>query len=103
MVESFIVQKMLESIYIQGEGLLTRNIAGETLIVPVRGRVGDLDSLFTLNEVGMRVWSLLDGRCNIQQIVQTISSEYDVNEATAAADVNELLDTMAEVGLVRAV
>jgi len=33
--------------FTKGDGFVTRNIAGETIIVPVRGGVGDLDSIFT--------------------------------------------------------
>ena len=40
-------------------GLVTRSIAGETIIVPICGRLGDLDSIFTLNEVGSHIWRLL--------------------------------------------
>jgi len=35
--------------------LVTRNIGGETIIVPVEGHVGDLDSIYTLNEVGSTI------------------------------------------------
>ena len=38
--------------FIKESEIVTRNIAGETIIVPVKGRVGDMDSIYTLNEVG---------------------------------------------------
>ena len=92
---------MLDLIFVQNEGLITRNIAGETLIVPVRSRVGDLDSIFTLNEVGVRIWSLADGQHNVAQMASAISQEYEVDEETAQQDVTELLQDLATVGLVR--
>lgn len=82
---------------------MTRTIAGETLIVPVRNRIGDLSSIYTLNEVGARVWQLVDGQTPVAEIVQTITSEYEVSEEEAAADIAELLADWQEVGLVRAV
>ncbi len=94
---------MLDAVFAKKDDLLARNIAGETLIVPIRGRVGDLDSIFTLNDVGYRIWSLLDGQTNVARIVETIRNEYDVAEETATQDVTELLSTMAKVGLVCAV
>jgi hypothetical protein len=93
----------MDVIYNKADGFLTRRIAGETLIVPVRGRVGDLDSLFTVNEIGGRIWSLLDGQTSIGHIAQTICEEYDVPPERATADVSELLQSMAEAGLVKAV
>jgi hypothetical protein len=93
---------MLDTVFVKGKDFLTRNIAGETLIIPLRGRVGDLDALFTLNEVGVRVWGLIDGKANVGQIAQAISEEYDVSEEAATSDVSELLTTMADAGLIAA-
>jgi hypothetical protein len=93
---------MLNQIFTKGNDLITRNIAGETLIVPVRGRVGDLDSIFTLNEIGVRVWTMLDGKSDVANIVKAITEEYDVTEDTASQDVSELLQSLAEAGLVSA-
>ena len=73
------------------------------MIVPIRNSVGDLNSIYTLNEVGARVWQLIDGRMSANEIVQTISTEYDVTADDAARDVVELLDSMREAGLVRLV
>ena len=33
----------LDKSFIKGDDLMARNIAGETLIVPIRNRVGDLN------------------------------------------------------------
>lgn len=82
---------------------MTRVIAGETLVVPIRGRVGNLDSIYTLNEVGSRIWHLIDGPTQVNQIIQAITHEYDVAEDDAAKDVIELLDSMAAAGLIRPV
>ena len=82
---------------------MTRNIAGETLIVPIRNRVGDLDSIYTLNEVGVRVWSLVDGQTSVNQMVATISDEYEVDQATARQDIAELLEDLAGAKLIRQV
>ena len=94
---------MLDSVFVQSEGLMTRNIAGETLIVPIRNRVGDLDSIYTLNEVGVRVWSLVDGQTSVNQMVATISEEYEVDQATAQQDIAELLEDLANAKLIRPV
>jgi hypothetical protein len=61
--------------------LVTRSITDETIIVPVQGHVGDLDSIYTLNEVGSAVWGLLDGETSVSQIIDTISGDYEVSRA----------------------
>jgi hypothetical protein len=83
--------------------LTTRVIAGETLIVPVTGRVGDLDSIYTLNEVGTTIWQMINGQIKVRQIVESVSREYDVSREEAERDVVELIDSLAEAGLIRAV
>lgn len=94
---------VLDKAFVKDDNLMARNIAGETLIVPIRNSVGDLNSIYTLNEVGARVWQLIDGRTNAHEIVGTISREYDVTADDAARDVVELLDSMQEAGLIRLV
>ncbi|MCX8038355.1 MAG: PqqD family protein [Candidatus Sumerlaeia bacterium] len=80
--------------------LVTREIAGETLIVPVSGNVADLESIYTLNEVGGVIWSLLDGQHNDDQIVDAVCAEFDVERDRAQADVAALLASLREAGLI---
>lgn len=68
--------------------------------MPVRGHVGDLDSIYTLNEVGSRIWQLIDERLTVAQIAACVSAEYDVSEAEAERDVNELLVSLEAAGLI---
>lgn len=88
------------SIYRQSPDLVLRNIANEAILVPVRNRVGDLDAVFTLSEVALAVWNLLDGRRTISELARTISHDFDVTEEVAADDIAELLGTLTEANLV---
>jgi hypothetical protein len=92
---------ILDKSYIKDDNLMTRNIAGETLIVPIRKRVGDLGAIYTLNEVGARIWQLIDGKTSGGQIVEAIAKEYEVTGEAASKDVTDLLASMAEAGLIR--
>ena len=80
---------------------VTRQIAGETLIIPVAGQVGDLDAIYTLNEVASKIWESIEGPTAVPQIVDTLTREYDVTPDEAQADVLELLDALAVKGLIR--
>jgi hypothetical protein len=82
--------------------LVTRAIGGETIIVPVSGMVGDLDSIYTLNGVGSLIWSLLDGQRGLQDIVRGVTGEFEVAEDEAARDVQGFLDSLGDAGLVQA-
>ena len=83
------------------KNLVTRSIGGETLIVPIRSGIADLECIYALNEVGSRVWELLDERSSVKTIIEAICSEYDVTPDQAARDVGELLSSLEAAGLVR--
>jgi len=83
----------------QGD-VVTRRISEETILVPVKDHVGDLDAIYTLNEVGTRVWELIDGEMSVSQIVEAVCNEYDVTEEEAEKDVKELMDSLQEAGLI---
>lgn len=90
----------LERCFIKGADLVTRDIAGETIIVPVKNGVGDLNSIYTLNELGTTIWNLIDGRTRIREMIKAITREYEVTEEEATRDVTEYLDSLEKAGLI---
>jgi coenzyme PQQ synthesis protein D (PqqD) len=82
---------------------VTRQIAGETLVVPVTGHVMDLQSIFVLNPVGSRVWELLGAPTTAGRIADAIAAEFDVSAQDAASDVVEFLETLGDRGLIQQV
>lgn len=86
--------------YSKDKNLVARSIAGETLIVPVRSGVADLDYIYALNEVGSRVWELLDERRSVDKVVEAICTEYEVPPEQATRDIGELLSSLEAAGLI---
>jgi hypothetical protein len=80
---------------------VTRHIADETIIVPVVGGVGDLDAIFTLNEVGSHIWRLVEEPTTVRAIVADVTRAFDVAPAAAEADVVEFLEQLAAAGLLQ--
>ncbi len=91
----------LHRTYIKDANLITRRIAGESIIVPVKSRVGDLDFIYTLNETSASAWQLIDGRTPLSQIIACIGDEYDVSRDEATADLLELIDSLQSAGLIQ--
>lgn len=85
---------------VEGKSIVTRRISNQTILVPVAGAVGDLDAVYTLNDVGSFIWDLLDGRRSAHAIAEAVSSEYDVTLDRALQDVDELLSELESKGLV---
>ena len=86
--------------YQQAKDVVTRDITGETLLVPVRGTMADMERIFLLNEVGAFIWRLLDGRTCLDAIQKMIINVYEVDEETAAADTRELITSLNAAGLI---
>ena len=60
----------------------------------------DTSELHSFNEVGARIWQLLDGSRTVADVAGMIVEEYDVDEATAQQDVIDFLKALHEKNLV---
>ncbi len=89
--------------YRKKENLLVRRIAGETLIVPIRGKLADMQRIFTLNPVAEFVWEQLDGRKDFDALRAAVVAGFDVDEARADADLCELVTQLVDAELVESV
>jgi hypothetical protein len=87
--------------FIKEQDFVTRRIAGETVIVPVRGRVAELNSIYTLNEVGTLIWQLIDGQTAVSQIIEAITREYQVAADQAAQETFDFLTSLEAAGLIQ--
>lgn len=73
---------------IKGEYIL-REIAGETVAVPVGGTVLSSNVLIALNSSGLFLWQLLANGGTQSELVSAICAEYDVDAETAEKDLLE--------------
>ena len=80
-------------------GIVCREIAGETILVPVRGRTADMQKIFALNPTAAFIWGLLDGARDTAQILDAVVAEFAVERAEARADLERLLAVAREQGL----
>jgi len=87
----------LECTFTRNPGVIARRIAGETILVPVNRRAGEM-ALFTLNEVGTFVWERLDGERRLSSITDEIETVFEVEKPRASADALEFMDQLEQVG-----
>lgn len=80
--------------------LIKREIAGETILVPVGKTVYDSNGLFVLNELGNFIWELLPNVQTEEEICKAILAEYEVSMEEAAADVAEFLSKLREMEMI---
>jgi Coenzyme PQQ synthesis protein D (PqqD) len=87
-------------VFVRSQLVVSRLIGGETLIVPVRGNVGDLASIYSFNEIGSLIWKLLDIPKELTELLSAVEQAYDVKEERARKDVEQFLRDMLSAGLV---
>ena len=85
---------------VRSQSVVARVIAGETLIVPVRAKVGDLASIYSFNGTGSLIWKLLDSPKTVTELAAAVAREYEVDSVRAERDVSEFVGEMKAVGLV---
>jgi Coenzyme PQQ synthesis protein D (PqqD) len=89
--------------YVRSESVVSRVIAGETLIIPVRKGVGDLASIYSLNEVASVIWQAVTGPRSVEEIVATLHKEFTAEPDQIERDVRAFLDEMSSAGLINEV
>lgn len=80
--------------------LIKREIAGDTILVPVGSAVLDSNGLFVLNELGAFIWDLLPNVDSEEAICNAVLKQYDVSEDTAKQDVAAFLKKLQELDII---
>ena len=91
------------NIYQRSDSVVTRDVGGEKVIVPIRRNVGDLSCIYTLNSVGNEVWLLLDGKRSLNDVVSQLESEFAVARTVLVEDISSLMCDLKTEDLVREV
>jgi hypothetical protein len=93
----------LTSVFKQGENIVTRKVMDETLLVPISGDLASMDELYTLNDTGAFIWQALNGSLTLAEIGQQLGQKYDALHDVIEADMVEIINGLADAGLVETV
>ncbi len=75
-------------------GFIVREIAGENVAIPSGEAVRCLSGLLIINGCGRYLFELLQTEQTIATLVAALTERYDVDEATATADVEEFIENL---------
>ena len=89
--------------YARNENFVYRRIEDETILVPIKDNVGNMGSIYNLNEIGAFVWEHLDGERDLKAIKDKILNEYEVSPEEAEKDLSEFVTDLIEIEAVRLV
>jgi hypothetical protein len=90
-------------LYVRSNAVVSRLVAGETLVLPLRGDVGDLASLYTLNSTASTIWDALEKSATLSEISDVIGRKYEISKEEAEQDVGLCVQEMCALGLARIV
>ena len=76
--------------------VMFQNLEGESVLLDLAS-----ESYFGLNEVGARVWELIDGTRSLDDIHRVLVAEYDADEAAVREDLARLTSELSERGLIQ--
>ncbi len=89
-----------QKVFRKSDQVVYRKIADEMLLVPIRGKLADMQRIFALNPAAEYIWDLLDGKHCVQDIRDQLLAEFDVEPAQAEADLLEFIDELQQAALI---
>ncbi|MDD6012348.1 MAG: PqqD family protein [Oscillospiraceae bacterium] len=80
--------------------VIFRCVAGESMLIPVGGTTGEYNGIFTLGGIGEDIWKMIEKGQEKEEIVTALLEEYDAEEATIRADVEEFIGKLESYGII---
>jgi hypothetical protein len=75
--------EFLEKVYKKNDSIVSRKIGDEFI-----------ESIYTLNETGARIWELIDGKLRVGEIKESLVEEFEVEPEEAEKDLIEHLQQL---------
>lgn len=80
--------------------VVSRVVANEAIVVPIRRGAADMDSIFTFNESGSMLWALIEDGRSAADLCARLQAEYGLSAAQAEADTEKVIADLSEAGLI---
>jgi hypothetical protein len=84
----------------RSSNVVSRVVADEAIVVPIRRGAADLDSIYTFNESGTKLWSLIEKGLDAAALASYLQTEYGLTQAEAFSDAEAFVRDLTQEGLV---
>ena len=81
------------------ENFLLREVAGNTIVVPVGDAAERFSGMIKINETAAFIWRALENETDEASVVDAMCAEYDIDRETAVADVARFITTLRAAGI----
>lgn len=80
--------------------MIVRDIAGDTVLIPLGDSLKENNGLFMMTETGRFIWDILPECDTSEDITAKLTDEYDVSFDEAKADVDAFLDRLRSFDII---
>jgi coenzyme PQQ synthesis protein D (PqqD) len=80
--------------------VVSRVVADEAIVVPIRRGAADMDSIYTFNEAGTKLWSLIENGLDPAGLISHLQAQYGLSAEQATLDAHLFLKELCDEGLV---
>jgi hypothetical protein len=87
--------------HIQNTDIVSRDVAGDTIVVPICRGGADLDSVYMFNSLGRELWLLLAVGRTSDELAEWVITHYQVRPEQAFTDIRNFLAELRELGLIQ--
>ncbi len=84
------------------DGFVLRNVVDEYIVMPTGDNIAKFDGAVVLNEVSAFVFEQMKHPVSREDLLEAVLNEFEVDEATARADLDVLIEKLTEMGLIEA-
>jgi hypothetical protein len=84
----------------RSQAVVSRVVADEAIVVPIRRGAADMDSIYTFNEVGTRLWAMIEENQSAADLAAHLEVEYGLSAEKATADTRQFLADLIDAGLI---
>lgn len=95
------LSKDLEIVYEKTEEVVERKIGTATILVPLRPKDLQKQSIFYLEGIGGEIWQLINGQRNVKQIFEALLQEFEAERSQLLTDLLEFFEQLKAIGGIR--
>jgi len=77
--------------------IVTRTFDKETILMPLYKTSEDIDCIYTLDEIGARIWELIDGKRTLGKIQKILLREFEVTEDLLDKELPEFFKDLYQI------
>ncbi len=84
----------------RSQTVVSRVVAQEAIVVPIRRGAAEMDSIYTFNESGTMLWSMIEQRRSAADLAAHLQANYGLSAEQAMADTQQFIADLTDAGLI---